>query len=126
MRERRAEGKEVGRREFIRTAARTAGAAAAVGGVNFIPAARVWGSAANSAVRVGLLGCGGRGTEDATNLVETGGAQVVALADMFQDQLDAARAAFNKMQGAKALAAIDPRQCFVGPKAFEQIAHSTE
>jgi myo-inositol 2-dehydrogenase / D-chiro-inositol 1-dehydrogenase len=112
-------GDGFGRREFI-------GGAAAVGGVMFIPAARVWGSEANSAVRVGLLGCGGRGTEDATNMFETGGARVVALADMFQDQLDTARAAFDKMQAAKGFAAIDPAQLFVGPRAFEAIAHSKE
>src|SRR5271170_913637 len=116
----------VGRREFIGTAARTAGAAAAVGGVMFIPAARVWGSEASSAVRVGLLGCGGRGTEDATNMFETGGARVVALADMFQDQLDTVRAAFDKMQAAKGFAAIDGAQCFVGPMAYEKIAASKE
>ena len=109
----------VGRREFI-------GGAAAVGGVMFMPAAMVRGTAANSDVRVGLLGCGGRGTEDATNLVDTGTARVVALADMFQDQLDAARSVFDKMQTAKGLAAIEAPQCFVGPKAFEQIAHSKE
>src|SRR5580700_3826935 len=112
-------GDGFGRREFI-------GGAAAVGSVMFIPAARVWGSAANSAVRVGLLGCGGRGTEDATNLVETGGARIVALADMFQDQLDTARAAFDKMQSAKGYAAIDGAQIFVGPRAYEAIAHSKD
>src|SRR5271155_5446379 len=95
------EKNEIGRREFI-------GTAAAVGGVMFIPAARVWGSAANSAVRVGLLGCGGRGAGGATNLFETGGARVVALGDMFQDQLDTARAAFDKMQTGKGLAAPYP------------------
>src|SRR5580704_13514611 len=126
MGERREAGEGIGRREFIGTAARTAGAAAAVGGVMFIPAARVWGTEANSAVRVGLLGCGGRGTEDATNMFETGGARVVALADMFQDQLDVARAGFDKMQAAKGYAAIDAAQCFVGPRAFEQIAHSKD
>lgn len=120
MRARRHAGEGIGRREFIETSA------AAMGGVMFMPAARVWGTEANSQVRVGLLGCGGRGTEDATNLVDTGGARVVALADMFQDQLDAARAAFDKMQGAKSYAAIDAAQCFVGPRAFEQIAHSKE
>jgi myo-inositol 2-dehydrogenase / D-chiro-inositol 1-dehydrogenase len=109
----------IGRREFVK-------ASAAVGGVMFMPAGLVRGTAANSQVRVGLLGCGGRGTEDATNLVDTGGARVVALADMFQDQLDTARAAFDKMQSAKGYAAIDAGQCFVGPHAYEQIAHSKE
>src|SRR5690348_18172022 len=109
----------VGRRGFI-------AGAAAVGGVMFIPAARVWGTEANSAVRVGLLGCGGRGTEDASNMVDTGGARVVALADMFQDQLDDAKKHFDEMQQGKGYAAIDASQMFVGPNAFKQMAASKE
>ena len=110
---------EIHRRKFI-------GGVAATAGVMFIKPALVHGTAANSAVRVGLLGCGGRGTEDATNLVETGGARVVALADMFQDQLDKARAAFDQMQQGKGYSAIDASQMFVGPKAYERIAASKE
>ena len=62
---------KVGRRRFIGTAAVTAGAM-------IIKPTLVHGSEANSAIRVGLLGCGGRGTEDATNLIDAGGARVVA------------------------------------------------
>ncbi len=107
------------RRKFIGTAAATAGAM-------LINPKLVRGTAANSAVRVGLLGCGGRGTEDAMNLVDTGGARVVALADMFQDQLDAARATFDKAQQAKSYAAIESAQMFVGPDAYHRIAASKE
>jgi predicted dehydrogenase len=88
--------------------------------------ALVRGTRANSAIRVGVLGCGGRGTEDASNLVDTGGARVVALADLFQDQLDAARAHFDQLQQAKGYAALDAKQLFVGPRAYEQIATSKE
>ncbi len=107
------------RRKFIGTAAATTG-------LMFIQPGLVRGTAANSAVRVGLLGCGGRGTEDATNLVDTGGARVAALADMFQDQLDAARANFDKLQLAKGYSAIDASQLFVGPNAFHEISASKE
>ncbi len=107
------------RREFI-------GAAVATAGMLFIKPSLVRGSAANSAVRVGLLGCGGRGTEDATNMIDTGGARVVALADMFQDQLNTARAEFDKVQQAKGYAAIDASQIFLGPKAYQEIATSKE
>ena len=110
---------EVDRRTFLGV---TAAAAAAM----FIQPALVHGTRANSAVRVGLLGCGGRGTEDASNLVDTGGARVVALADLFQDQLDAARAHFDQVQQAKGFAALDSTQLFVGPRAYEQIAASKE
>jgi myo-inositol 2-dehydrogenase / D-chiro-inositol 1-dehydrogenase len=110
---------KVDRRQFI-------GAAAATAGVMFIKPALLRGTEANSAVRVGLLGCGGRGTEDASNLVDTGGARVVALADMFQDQLDKAKAHFNEMQQGKGYAALDSSQLFVGPNAYHDIANSKE
>src|SRR5438309_8974477 len=102
------------------------GATAAAAAAMFIKPELVHGTRANSAVRVGLLGCGDRGTEDATNLVDTGGARVVALADMFQDQLDKARAHFDQVQQAKGYSALDKSQLYVGPNAYQQIAASPE
>jgi myo-inositol 2-dehydrogenase / D-chiro-inositol 1-dehydrogenase len=110
---------KVDRRKFLEAATITASAM-------FIKPSLVHGTAANSAVRVGLLGCGGRGTEDATNLIDTGGARVVAIADLFQDQLDVAHAHFDKIQQAKGYSAIDPAQLFMGPNAYQQIATSKE
>ena len=107
------------RRRFLKSAGTAAG-------IMFIKPALVRGTAANSAVRVGLLGCGGRGTEDATNLIDTGSARVVALADLFRDQLDAARAHFNRLQQVKDYTDIDASQLFLGPDAYQQIAHSKE
>src|SRR5260370_18950966 len=109
----------VDRRKFL-------GAAAMTAGMMFLKPAPLRGTEANSAVRVGLLGCGGRGTEDATNLVDTGNARVVALADLFRDQLDTAHANFDKLQQPKGFAAIDASQLFLGPDAYQQIAHSKE
>ena len=110
---------KVDRRDFL-------GSAAAAASLLLIKPELVRGTSANSAVRVGLLGCGGRGTEDATNLVDTGQARVVALADMFQDQLDQAQAEFEKMQSAKGYAAIEKSQLFLGPDAFREIVNSKE
>src|SRR5437660_6964340 len=107
------------RRKFL-------GLAAGGAGVMFIKPQLVFGTDANSAIRVGLLGCGGRGTEDASNLVDAGGARVVALADLFQDQLDAARSHFDQLQQAKGFPALDSSQLFRGPKAHEQIAASKD
>jgi predicted dehydrogenase len=110
---------EITRRKFIAVATGTAGAM-------LIKPGLVRGTNANSAVRVGLLGCGGRGTEDASNLVDTGEARVVALGDMFQDQLDIARKRFDEKQQSKGYAAIDASQLFVGPDACHRIAASQE
>lgn len=86
----------------------------------------VRGADANSAIRVGLLGCGGRGSADATSMVENAGGRMVALADLFQDQLDKGRARFNALAAKHGQASIDASQLFVGPHAFEQIAASKE
>ena len=106
------------RREFIGTTA------AAAAGFMILKPGLVRGTQANSAVRVGLLGCGGRGTEDATNLVDTGGARVTALGDLFQDQLQKGRQHFDGYQQGKGYGAIDPSQLFLGPNAYQQIAAS--
>src|SRR5256885_10756579 len=113
------DAKDVDRRTFLGT---TAAAAAAM----FIKPALVRGTHANSAIRVGVLGCGGRGAENASNLVDTGGARVGALADLFQDQPDAAHAHFDQMQQAKGDAAPDSPQPFVGPRAHEPNPASPE
>jgi len=54
---------KVGRRDFI-------GAAAAAAGLMIIKPELVRGTAANSSLRVGLLGCGERGTHVATAMAE--------------------------------------------------------
>jgi predicted dehydrogenase len=86
----------------------------------------VRGSDANSALRLGILGCGGRGTAVGTGFIENTNTRVVALADLFADQLAAGRKHFDEHQQAKGYAAIDSSQLFQGPKAYEQIAASKE
>ncbi|MGH8542812.1 MAG: Gfo/Idh/MocA family protein [Gammaproteobacteria bacterium] len=107
------------RRTFVGT---TAAAAAAL----FVKPALVRGTKANSNVRVGVLGCGGRGTENAAILIDSGSARVVALADLFQDQLDTARAHLDQLQQVRGYAALDSKQLFVGSRAYEQLASSKE
>src|SRR5215469_12513116 len=94
----------LGRRAFL-------GSAAAAAGFMIVNPGLVRGTDANSAVRVGLLGCGGRGREDAQNLLDAG-ARIVALADLFQDQLDAARTHFNQLLQGKGFPIVDTTQLF--------------
>ncbi len=79
----------------------------------------VRGTQANSAVRIGVVGCGGRGTAVAEGFVKNAGARVVALADMFLDQLDAAQTRFAKLAPGAAVP-----QGFLGPRAFQELAAS--
>src|SRR5271156_799007 len=68
---------------------------------------------ANSAVRLGLLGCGNRGTTVATSFTQSTNTRVVALADIFPDKLELGRKHFG-LDNTKLL--------FHGPNAFEQLA----
>ncbi|MFB3827594.1 MAG: Gfo/Idh/MocA family protein [Bryobacteraceae bacterium] len=73
----------------------------------------VRGSAANSAVRLGMVGCGGRGTGVAASFVENAAARLTALADLFPDNLNAARARLAKFG--------DIEEAYSGPRAAEQL-----
>jgi predicted dehydrogenase len=106
-------GDTVNRRSFLTTA----GAA----GLMIVKPGAVRGSQANSAVRIGLLGCGVRGTAVASGFLKNTTARVVALADIFQDQLEAAKARFGKEAPG-----IEASQVFQGPKAFQEIANSRQ
>jgi myo-inositol 2-dehydrogenase / D-chiro-inositol 1-dehydrogenase len=106
-----------GRREFL-------GAAAA--GFTVLKPQLVRGTAANSQVRFGILGCGGRGTAVGTGFVENAGARVTALADLFSDQLEKGRKHFDDVQQTKGYAPIDASQLFKGPNAYRDIIGSKE
>jgi myo-inositol 2-dehydrogenase/D-chiro-inositol 1-dehydrogenase len=108
--------RDINRRRFM-------GATAAA---MFIRPELVRGTAANSAIRLGLIGCGGRGTTVATSFATHTNTRVVALADVFQDQMDKAHAAFGKIAEEKGYAGIDRKQMFLGPKAFQELANSKE
>ncbi len=100
--------------------------ATAAAGLMIIKPELVRGTAANSAVTLGLLGCGGRGTAVATGFVDNTNTRVVALADLFEDKLAKGRKHFDEHQKAKGYAAIDAGQLFKGPHAYEQIIASKQ
>jgi len=113
------EQKKLGRRDFI-------GTAAAAAGFMIIKPQLVRGTAANSAIRLGLLGCGHRGTGVATSFANNTTARVTALGDLFQDQLEKGKKHFDDIAASKAYSGIDPKLMFRGPHAYEQMANSSE
>src|ERR1019366_1030684 len=78
---------KIGRRQFL--------GAAGAAGIMIIKPQLVRGTAANSAIRLGLLGCGKRGKTVATSFANHTPARVVALADLFPDQLDKSKHHFD-------------------------------
>ncbi len=108
------------RRDFIQ-----AGTGAA-SGLLLLKPETVFGSQANSAVRLGLLGCGNRGTSVATSFSKSTTAQVVALADIFPDNLAKGKAHFDEVNAGPGRAAVDSKLLFHGPNAFEELAASPD
>jgi predicted dehydrogenase len=85
----------ISRRELIRK-----GGAAAATTFTIVAPQTVRGYQANSKISVGLIGCGGRGTYDATIVHADKRAQVTALCDLFPDRIESATSAM-KLQNPK-------------------------
>src|ERR1035441_1836623 len=75
---------DITRRKFLASAGATAM------GLAFIKPALVGAAEANSKIDIGVVGCGGRGAWIAELFAKNGNYNVVALADYFQDRVDAA------------------------------------
>jgi predicted dehydrogenase len=75
---------DITRRKFL------AGAGATAVGLAFLKPELVGGAEANSKIDIGVVGCGGRGAWIAELFARNGNYNVVALADYFQDRVDAA------------------------------------
>lgn len=108
----------IGRRAFF--------GAAAAANLMILRPELVRGYAANSAVRLGLLGCGGRGTGVATSFVENAGARITALGDLFSDQLERGKAHFDKVARKHGHPVVATTQLFHGAHAYQQLFGSKE
>src|SRR5437879_12217097 len=70
--------------------------------------------AANSAVQYGLLGCGKRGTSVATSFATNTQARVVALGDIFPEQLAIGKQHFDQPNSTLGHQVADPKLRFTG------------
>jgi predicted dehydrogenase len=109
----------VGRREFV-------GVAAAAASITILKPSLVFGTQANSAIRLGLLGCGGRGRNVMGSFLENTGAVLTAVGDMFQDNLDAGKKELDAVSAKLGKPAVDPSRMFKGLKAYEQLFTSKD
>lgn len=106
------------RRDFIRRSSWLVAGGAVGTGLGAARATRVFGS---DAIRIGLIGCGRRGTTAAMQAISTTGGpvQLVAMADTFGDRLQGAFRAIKSRH----VAGVDvpPERRFVGADAFRRL-----
>jgi predicted dehydrogenase len=110
--------KDPSRRQFLQRSA-LAGAAA-YGALSLARGAHAAGS---DTIKVGLIGCGGRGSGAAANAMNTGkDVRLVAMADVFAERIADSRPRLEKMYPEQV--AVDEAHCFVGFDAYEKLIHS--
>ncbi len=104
------------RRDFIKTTsvASMATLAAAVSGSS----GRCAGG--SDAIRIGVIGCGGRGTGAAINAVNSApGVEILALFDPFQDRID--KSLKTLLEKVPAAVKVKPETCFTGLEGYKKL-----
>ena len=109
------------RREFVRTSTLAAAGGAMAGAMNLCPPVH---AAGDDTIRVGLIGCGGRGTGAASQALNADSrVKLTAMGDMFEDRL---QLSLKSLQGDGLEGKIDVpagRQ-FIGFDAYKQVLAS--
>jgi len=119
----RLERDSCGRRRFLKTSG-----AAVAGTLAAAPLAagmmRSVHAAGSDVLRLGLVGCGGRGTGAAVQaLTADPGTRLVAMADAFEDRIQASLKSLHKTPCAERVA-VEPARCFVGFDAYQKLIDS--
>ena len=108
------------RRDFIKTASGAIGGAISLG----FPAI-ISGQTVTNALKVGLIGCGGRGTGAANQALQADDyGELTAVADVAQSQIDNALATLSRIGKVADRVKIDKSHQFVGLDAYQRLLNS--
>lgn len=102
------------RRDFVK-------ASAAIGAAAILPGKEQLFAQGSDKLRVGLIGCGGRGTGAAMDCVQSSpNVEIVAMADLFRDRLDRSLAELSKEVDDEKFS-VTNETCFTGFDAYEKV-----
>lgn len=107
------------RRSFIKSAA-------TVSAFSILRPGIVFGSKANSAIRMGVIGCGNRGSSVIASMLANTNSSIVAIADIFNDQLVTAEKNFNQLNASKNFPALSKQYIYQGSKAYMRLLENKD
>jgi predicted dehydrogenase len=112
------------RRRFLKSSTVAAVAGSAVAAVaGELAWARTAHAAGSDVIKIGLIGCGGRGSGAAANAMNAGkDIRLVAMADIFDDRLQGARKRLKQLYGEQV--AVSDEHCFLGFDGYEKLIKS--
>jgi len=107
------------RRDFLKKSALGGGA---VGGLSLARSAHASGS---DVIRIGIVGCGGRGSGAAANAMDADpGTRLVAMSDLFADRVEAKRKALTNSKPDRV--EVDDDHCFAGLDGYKKVIDSVD
>jgi len=109
----------VNRRSFIKSTA-------AISAFTIVSPAIAFGSKANSAIRLGIIGCGGRGTGVISSMSDHANVNIVAMADLFSDKLASSKLKLDAQNIKMGMAAVAKSNTYVGPNAYMDLLYNQD
>ncbi len=110
------------RRNFLKTSLAAAAGAATVGGLSLARGAHAAGS---DVLRLGLIGCGGRGPGAAADAMSADrGTRLVAMTDIFADKVQSRREMLKKQKPEQVQ--VDDAHCFSGLDGYRHVIESAD
>ena len=107
------------RRKFIKSTA-------AISTLTIVSPSVAFGSKANSAIRMGIIGCGGRGTGVISSMSRNANIHIVAMADLFRDKLDASKIRLDAQNKERGFPEIAESSTYVGSQAYLQLLENKD
>lgn len=107
------------RRDFIQSTT-------AFSAVTILSPAIAFGSKANSAIRMGIIGCGGRGTGVITSMSARTNINVIAMADLFEDKLEHSKKVINEQNVKKGFPEILKTNTYIGSKSYLRLLENKD
>jgi len=107
------------RRTFLKSAA-------AISAVTVVSPSVAFGSRVNSAVRVGIIGCGGRGTAVISSMSKHTNTNIIAMADLFEDQLKKKKRTFDQLNADNGFPEVPVGNVYQGSDAYKKLLNNQE
>ncbi|MEI6050309.1 MAG: Gfo/Idh/MocA family oxidoreductase [Bacteroidota bacterium] len=107
------------RRTFLKSAT-------AVSAFTILKPGTAFGTKANSAIRMGIIGCGGRGTGVISSMSKNTNIAIIAMADLLDEKLQKTLVTLNKVNSEKGYPEILKTNMYKGSKAYLQLLNNKE
>jgi myo-inositol 2-dehydrogenase/D-chiro-inositol 1-dehydrogenase len=110
---------DITRRKFIKNTA-------VAGAFTIVSPSVAFGSKANSAINMGIIGCGGRGTGVISAMSTNANVNIIGMADLFSDKLASSKVKLDAQNKKKGFSAISNSNIHVGSNAYLELLNNKD